>query len=87
METVITTTYRGNTRGYNSANGNPRFILHTDDGNYHTSPDASISYDIENHSGRPEHAPNAGRTWINKRVKLTLERGKVIYWALATDKG
>jgi len=31
-----------------SANGNPAFTLHTDEGNYQTQTDAALGYGIEN---------------------------------------
>ena len=58
-----------------SINGNPRFVLHTDEGNYRTSSDAAISYDIEN------HVNSRYDSWVGKRVTLGLTKaGRVIDW-------
>ena len=35
-------------RRNSSANGNPAFTLHTDEGNYQTQTDAALGYGIEN---------------------------------------
>ena len=36
------------TRLNNSTNGNPRYELHTSDGNYRTQSDAACAYDVAN---------------------------------------
>lgn len=68
----ITTTLWGATRLNSSVNGNPRFTLHTDDGDFTTQSDAAISYEVENITHRiPEGqgravtltATRAGSVW------------------------
>jgi hypothetical protein len=71
MDRIVTTTYHGATRRTNSVNGNPRFTLHTGEGDFMTGNDASVGYDIENHSGRPEHSPSS---WVGQTVRLTVTR-------------
>lgn len=71
----------GATRRNNSANGNPAWTLHTDDGDLRTGSDASVGYEIDNHTGRPEHS---SRSWIGQRVTFQLTRaGRVYGWSLA----
>lgn len=41
---------RGITRRTNSRNGNPRFILHTSEGDYRTQDDAAMGYAVENYT-------------------------------------
>lgn len=61
---TVTTILHGVTRLNNSVNGNPRFTLHTDDGDFTLQSDAACGYEVTNYSNR---APVA--------VKLTM-RGK-----------
>ena len=78
---TITATLNAVTRLNNSVNGNPTWMLHTSEGDLRTSSDASIGYEIGNHSGRPEHS---SRSWIGKRVQFRTTRARRVFsWKLA----
>ena len=79
MDKVITTTLHGTTRLKNSVNGNPRFTLHTGEGDFVTGSDAAIGYEIDNHTGRPEWSSDS---WIGQTVALTVtgKGRRVIAW-------
>ena len=69
IRTVLKTASR---RGH-SVNGNPRWTLHTDSGDWLTQTDSACSYDIDNLRRRAERNPDglfvvlkttkAGRVW------------------------
>jgi hypothetical protein len=48
----ISVTVFGVTRLRNTANGNPRFKLHTDQGDYLIGSDAAVGYEVENYTNR-----------------------------------
>jgi hypothetical protein len=78
---TITATLYGAERLTNSVNGNPRFKLHTSEGDLITKSDASMGYEVDNHTGRPEHS---SRSWVGKRVRFTATKaGRVWDWQLA----
>lgn len=49
MTKQVTVTLEGVRRLHNSTNGNPRFELHTDQGTFTTSSDASWNYEVTNY--------------------------------------
>lgn len=59
----------------NSRNGNPRFVLVTDAGNFFTSSDASCSYDVENVEGER-------RRLGSRRLRLHLTAAGRVSWFL-----
>jgi len=72
MTPKFRTNLRGASRLNSSVNGNPRFTLHTDDGDFVTKSDSSISYEIENLTSRISRGgfmdvemetTRAGRVW------------------------
>lgn len=81
MATTITATLYGADRHGCSVNGNPTWILRTSEGNLRTQSDAGIGYEVNNHTGRPEHNTSS---WIGREVRFTLTRaGRVTDWKLA----
>lgn len=64
---TITTVFRGATRKGASVNGNPTWILHTDDGDYTTQSDASLGYEVSN-------LTHSRLGIVGKRVVLTMTR-------------
>lgn len=77
----ITATFHGATRALNSPNGNPTWILHTSEGDFRTGADASIGYDIDNHTNSRDDADD----WVGKSVVFTLtgRAKRVSYWRRA----
>lgn len=73
----ITATLTGATRKRNSVNGNPTWILHTDAGDLVTQSDASISYEVANHTGRSD-------SWVGREVVFTATPARKVWdWRLA----
>lgn len=70
---IIHTTMTGATRRGHSVNGNPRWTLQTDSGEWLTQTDAGISYEVDNLRRRAErtdggllvalHTTRAGRVF------------------------
>lgn len=63
----------GAERRNSSVNGNPRFWLHTSEGDYATQSDAAISYEVENIT----HQIPQGDAGI--RVVLTMTKADRVY--------
>jgi hypothetical protein len=81
--TTVTATLNGATRLNNSVNGNPTWMLHTSEGDLRTSSDTAVSYEVSNHTGRPEHSPSS---WVGRRVTFSTTRaGRVWDWSLADE--
>ena len=68
----FTATFLGAKRLNNSVNGNPTWELVTSQGTYKTQTDASLGYEVSNHTGGPNSligkeveftATKAGRVW------------------------
>jgi hypothetical protein len=72
MSITVETTLRGRTRLYNSANGNPRFTLHTDDGDFTTQSDAAVSYEITNITDHRDFGEG-------RRVELTMTPARRVW--------
>lgn len=69
---TVTTELINATRMTNTVNGNPRYRLHTTDGDYITSSDSACAYEVQNllHSRRGQDVitvtlslTRAGRVW------------------------
>lgn len=71
-EIKITATFKGATRKGSSANGNPTWILHTDEGDFTTETDAQIGYTVSNYT----HSVHG---FIGKRVVLTATKGRRVF--------
>lgn len=68
----ITATFKGATRKGSSANGNPTWILHTDEGDFVTQTDAQIGYTVSNYT----HSVHG---LVGKRVVLTATRARRVF--------
>lgn len=68
----ITATFKGATRKGSSTNGNPTWILHTDEGDFTTQTDASIGYAVSNFT----HSVHG---LIGKRVVLSATRARRVF--------
>jgi hypothetical protein len=71
MPKTIETTLTGATRLGTSYYGNPYFTLHTEDGDFRTQIDASISYSIGNYMLSVRQGAD--------RVRLSLTRAGRVY--------
>lgn len=69
---TITATFKGATRKGNSVNGNPTWILHTDEGDFTTQTDAQIGYAVSNYT----HSVHG---LIGKRVVLTATKARRVF--------
>lgn len=78
----IIATYRGAKRAPNSPSANPGWKLLTDEeGELLTQNDASVNYDINNHTSCSLHP---GESWVGKRVRFTITQSRrVTHWELA----
>lgn len=73
----ITATLTGTTRKGSSVNGNPTWILHTNEGDLVTQSDASIGYEVSNHTGRSD-------SWVGHGVVFTATPARRVWdWRLA----
>jgi hypothetical protein len=73
----ITATLISVTRTRNSVNGNPTWILHTDQGDLVTQSDASIGYEVDNHTGGRDD-------WTGRTVVFTATPARRVWaWRLA----
>lgn len=75
MERTFVATFHGATRLINSANGNPRWKLHTSDGDHITEPDAALAV--------ANHVEDCADSWIGKQVEFTARNRSVYRWKLA----
>lgn len=79
MDNETTVTFHGATRRTNSPSGNPRWTLHTSEGDYATANDSQLNYAVTNRTGGPG-------SWIGRRVTLTLNgRNQVTSWRRADE--
>lgn len=79
MANTVTVTLYGATRLNNSVNGNPRWRLHTSEGDFITSSDHALNYEVENRTSK-----NGRWSWLDREVTLTLTRaGRVELWKLS----
>lgn len=61
-----------------SANGNPRYMVHTDKGSFATEPDAQVNYVL------PNHDSDKTDSWIGLQVTFTRnDSGNIIGMELA----
>jgi hypothetical protein len=73
----ITATLHGATRKGASVNGNPTWILHTDQGDLVTQSDSTINYEVSNHTGGRED-------WTGRTVVFTATPARRVWdWRLA----
>ena len=78
MTRTFTATLHGATKHGLSRNGNPTWILHTDAGDLRTSTDASIGYEITNHTG------SGHNSWIGREVTFKTTKAQRVWdWELA----
>jgi hypothetical protein len=72
----ITATLHGATRKGASVNGNPTWILHTSEGDLVTQSDATIGYEVDNHTRRSD-------SWIGREVVFTATPARRVWnWRL-----
>lgn len=70
--TYITAVFQGATRKNNDADGNPRWIMHTDRGDLRTSPGAQLNHGMTNWTGGPGN--RIGKTvtlWLDKAGRVS----------------
>lgn len=80
MDKKFVATLHGATRKNNSADGNPTWQIHTSEGDYLTQTNASIGYDVDNHTN------SRSESWVGKRVEFTTtDRKRITDWRLASE--